>query len=97
MDEPEDMITGIDVPIYLQYNFTAGSSPARFLTQVKRGVLSGQRCPRCANVYIPPRGSCPACGIATSAMSRSLISPWSSIIRACIAAREMVSTHSGAR
>ena len=65
MDEPEDMITGIDVPIYLQYNFTAGSSPARFLTQVKRGVLSGQRCPRCANVYIPPRGSCPACGIAT--------------------------------
>ena len=33
----------------------------------------------------------------TSAISRSVIKPWSSMIRACIAASEMVSTHSGAR
>lgn len=65
MSEEQDMITGIETPSYLQYTFTAGRAPARFLSQVKKGVLTGQRCPRCANVYIPPRGSCAACGVAT--------------------------------
>ena len=65
MSDKKEMITDIKVPIYLKYNFTAGTAPARFLTQVKKGVLTGQRCPRCANVYAPPRGSCAACGVAT--------------------------------
>jgi len=65
MSEEQEMITGIEAPIYLQYNFTAGTAPARFLSQVKKGVLTGQRCPKCANVYVPPRGSCAACGVAT--------------------------------
>lgn len=65
MSEQQDNIKGIEAPIYLKYNFTAGAAPARFLQQVKRGVLTGQRCPRCAQVYIPPRGSCAACGVAT--------------------------------
>ncbi len=65
MNQETDLITDIEVPIYLSYNFTAGRAPTRFLTQVKKGVLTGQRCPDCANVYIPPRGSCPACGVAT--------------------------------
>ncbi len=65
MNDEQDMITGIEAPIYLKYNFTAGAAAARFLTQVKRGKLTGQRCPRCKQVYIPPRGSCAACGVAT--------------------------------
>ncbi len=65
MSEEQDMITGIEAPIYLKYNFTAGAAAARFLTQVKKGVLTGQRCPSCEQVYIPPRGSCPACGCPT--------------------------------
>ena len=65
MSEEQEMITGIETPIYLKYNFTAGKAPARFLTQVKQGILTGQRCPQCANVYVPPRGSCAACGVAT--------------------------------
>ena len=65
MSDEQEMITGIEAPIYLQYNFTAGIAPARFLSQIKQGVLTGQRCPNCANVYIPPRGSCAACGVAT--------------------------------
>ncbi len=66
MDDKENgLIDAIEAPIYLKYNFTAGSAPARFLSQLKRGVLTGQRCPRCENVYVPPRGSCPACGVAT--------------------------------
>ena len=65
MSEEKEAVTGMEAPIYLQYNFTAGSAPARFLKRIREGVLTGQRCPRCANVYIPPRGSCPACGVAT--------------------------------
>lgn len=65
MSEEREMITGIEAPIYLKYNFTAGAAAARFLTQVKRGVLTGQRCPKCTQVYAPPRGSCPACGCPT--------------------------------
>jgi len=65
MSEEQEPITGIETPIYLNYNFTAGRAPSRFLTRVKEGVLTGQRCPSCSNVYIPPRGSCPACGIPT--------------------------------
>ena len=65
MSAEEGMVTGIEAPIYLRYRFTAGMAPARFLSRVREGVLTGQRCPRCSNVYIPPRGSCPACGIPT--------------------------------
>ena len=65
MTDTPETITAIETPVYLQYNFTAGSAPARFLSRIREGVLTGQRCPRCSNVYIPPRGSCPACGVAT--------------------------------
>jgi len=65
MADTLEPVTGIEAPIYLQYRFTAGRAPTRFLTRLKQGQLTGQRCPGCDNVYIPPRGSCPACGIAT--------------------------------
>ena len=65
MSDEQDVITGINVPIFLKYNFTAGAAPARFLAQMKKGVLTGQRCPKCAAVYVPPRGSCASCGVAT--------------------------------
>jgi uncharacterized OB-fold protein len=65
MSSDTQEVTDIEAPIYLQYNFTAGASPARFLSQIKKGKLTGQRCPSCEQVYIPPRGSCAACGIAT--------------------------------
>lgn len=58
-------VVGIKSPSYLNYNFTAGAAAARFLVQVKQGVLTGQRCPRCHQVYVPPRGACAACGVAT--------------------------------
>ena len=64
--EALEPITGIESPVYLDYNFTAGQATARFLTKVKEGKLVGQRCPSCRNVYIPPRGACAACGVATN-------------------------------
>jgi uncharacterized OB-fold protein len=65
MDVDYEPVTDIETPIYLQYTGTAGGAPARFLKQIRQGVISGQRCPGCANVYVPPRGSCAACGIPT--------------------------------
>ena len=66
MSEENDVITGIEAPVYLKYNFTAGAAPTRFLTQLKKGILTGQRRSEPgAPVYIPPRGSCPATGQPT--------------------------------
>lgn len=65
MSDSEEVITNINVPIVHTYHATAGAGAARFLSQLKKGVLSGQRCPRCSNVYCPPRGSCAICGVAT--------------------------------
>jgi uncharacterized OB-fold protein len=65
-DEELDAVTGIECPIYLNYNFTAGAATSRFLSQMKQGKIVGQKCPECKNVYVPPRGSCAACGVATT-------------------------------
>lgn len=65
MSEEQEVITVVKAPIYLKYNFTAGKAATRFLTQIKKGVLTGARCPRCSAVYVPPRGSCAGCGVAT--------------------------------
>jgi len=65
MTEEREAITGIEVPIYLQYEFTAGAALARFLTSIREGRIVGQRCPGCSSVYVPPRGSCSRCGIPT--------------------------------
>jgi len=65
MSEEKEMITGMEAPIYLNYNFTAGKAATRYLSQLKKGKIVGQRCPSCNNVYVPPRGSCAACGVAT--------------------------------
>jgi hypothetical protein len=53
-------------PINLEYHYTAGSATTRFLNQVKEGKIVGQSCPKCSAVYVPPRGSCPRCGVATN-------------------------------
>jgi uncharacterized OB-fold protein len=65
MSDEQQGITVVKAPVYLKYNFTAGAAPSRFLTQIKKGVLTGQRCPKCAAVSVPPRGSCAACGVPT--------------------------------
>lgn len=64
--EEQDAIIGMEAPIYLKYKFTAGEATSRFLSALEGGRLVGQRCPQCRNVYVPPRGSCAACGVATS-------------------------------
>lgn len=58
-------VVSIETPVALEYRYTPGAATSRFLRSLAEGRLIGQRCPRCAKVYVPPRGSCPTCGVAT--------------------------------
>jgi hypothetical protein len=46
-------------PLHLEYQYTAGEASSRFLRAMKEKRITGQRCPVCQKVYIPPRGACP--------------------------------------
>jgi hypothetical protein len=61
----QEPVTVIQTPISVEYRFTAGVASSKFLRNVAQGKLVGQRCPRCHKVYVPPRGSCPTCGVPT--------------------------------
>ena len=63
MTEP---VAILETPIHIEYQFTAGLAQSRFLKGLAEGRFLGQRCPRCHKVYVPPRGSCPTDGVATT-------------------------------
>jgi len=63
MSEP---LRRLQAPVRLEYQATAGRGLSRFLAALVEGRIVGQRCPACGKVYVPPRGACPTCGIATS-------------------------------
>jgi uncharacterized OB-fold protein len=60
--EPVEQIV---TPVRLDYTVNAGAALSRFLHNIAEGRLVGQRCPSCQKVYVPPRGSCPTCAVAT--------------------------------
>ena len=62
----ETSVTGIVVPIELDYLYAASPEESLFYTSLKEGRLVGQRCPQCGKVYIPPRSACPADGTPTA-------------------------------
>jgi uncharacterized OB-fold protein len=64
--ETLDPVTGIIVPIELDYLYAASPEESLFYTSLSEGKLVGQRCPTCQKVYIPPRSACPADGTPTS-------------------------------
>jgi uncharacterized protein len=63
--EADGAVTIVDTPITLHYSYTPGVASSRFLRSVEQGKIMGQRCPRCLKVYVPPRGACSMCGVAT--------------------------------
>lgn len=62
----EKPVRAITTPVELVYTFTPGAAGSRFLRGVQTGRLLGQRCATCGKVYVPPRGSCPRCGVPTT-------------------------------
>ena len=59
-------VKSIVTPTRLEYEYTAVGAQARFLDEISRGRIIGQRCPQCRKVYVPARGACPRCGVATA-------------------------------
>ena len=60
-----ELVRSARLPARLDFPYTAGQATTRFLQQVRHKRLVGQRCPTCSKVYVPPRGACPTCGVAT--------------------------------
>ena len=58
-------VTQIVTPVRLDFMIRPGHAMTRYLTAIESGRIVGQRCPTCAKVYVPPRGSCPTCAVPT--------------------------------
>jgi uncharacterized protein len=62
MTEP---IKVVPMHVRLEYTVTAGRTYSRYLHALAQKRIIGGRCPKCQKVYVPPRGSCPTCGVPT--------------------------------
>ncbi|KND37143.1 Zn-ribbon domain-containing OB-fold protein [Streptomyces acidiscabies] len=61
-----DAVTGIVAPARLDYTYSPGRAQTAYIAALSEQRTVGERCPRCRKVYVPPRGACPTCGIATA-------------------------------
>ncbi|MFB8380226.1 Zn-ribbon domain-containing OB-fold protein [Streptomyces rubiginosohelvolus] len=59
-------VTGIVVPARLDYVHTPGRAQSAYIKALEERRTVGERCPSCRKVYVPPRGACPTCGVATA-------------------------------
>jgi uncharacterized OB-fold protein len=59
-------VTGIVTPVRLSYMHTASPGESAYLRGLAGRRLLGQRCGECGQVYVPPRGTCPADGVPTT-------------------------------
>jgi uncharacterized OB-fold protein len=60
-----DPVTQIVTPVRLDFIVNPGAATTRFLNAISQRRIVGQRCPSCRKVYVPPRGSCPTCTVAS--------------------------------
>ena len=58
-------VRAIETPTSLTYTYSPGRAATRFLRAIEQKKLTGQRCPSCNKVYVPPRGACARCGVPT--------------------------------
>ena len=65
--EPREVTPGMTItPVRLHYMHTASPGETAYLRGLAVGRILGQRCGVCGQVYVPPRGTCPADGVPTS-------------------------------
>lgn len=60
-----DPVQGIVAPARLDYVYSPGRAQSRYIAALSGRRSVGERCPACRKVYVPPRGACPTCGVAT--------------------------------
>jgi len=66
LDEASQVTAGMIItPVRLHYMHTASPGESAYLRGLAEGRLLGQRCGVCGQVYVPPRGTCPADGVPT--------------------------------
>jgi hypothetical protein len=58
-------VKSIVTPVRCEYTFTVSGAAARFLDEISKGRIIGNRCPSCHKVYVPARGACARCGVET--------------------------------
>ncbi|RSS61025.1 DNA-binding protein [Streptomyces sp. WAC06614] len=61
-----DPVTGIVARARLDYTYSPGRAQTAYLDALAEHRTVGERCPSCHKVYVPPRGACPTCGVATT-------------------------------
>ena len=61
-----DPVTGVVVPVSLDYLYAARPEESAFYRGLHEGRILGQRCPTCRKVYVPPRSACPTDGTPTA-------------------------------
>ncbi|MER6355273.1 OB-fold domain-containing protein [Streptomyces sp. NPDC001634] len=63
--EFENPVTGIVASARLDYTYSPGRAQSAYINALSGRRTFGERCPSCRKVYVPPRGACPTCGVAT--------------------------------
>jgi uncharacterized OB-fold protein len=60
-----DPVKILQAPVRLEYTVHPGRHLSRYLQALAERRIVAARCGRCEKVYVPPRGSCPTCGVPT--------------------------------
>ncbi|MFD0415611.1 Zn-ribbon domain-containing OB-fold protein [Streptomyces sp. NPDC127108] len=61
-----EAVTGIVAHARLDYTYSPGRAQSQYIQALSGRRTVGERCPSCRKVYVPPRGACPTCGVATT-------------------------------
>lgn len=77
-----DPVTGIVTPARLDYTYSPGRAQSAYLEALAGRRVVGERCPSCTKVYVPPRGACPTCGVATD--ERVEVGPRGTVTTFCV-------------
>lgn len=77
-----DPVTGIVTPARLDYTYSPGRAQSAYLEALAGRRVVGERCPSCRKVYVPPRGACPTCGVAT--IERVEVGPRGTVTTFCV-------------
>ncbi|WP_030723094.1 Zn-ribbon domain-containing OB-fold protein [Streptomyces sp. NRRL S-237] len=77
-----DAVTGIVAEARLDYVYSPGRAQTAYIEALSERRTVGERCPSCHKVYVPPRGACPTCGVATT--DRVEVGPAGTVTTYCI-------------
>lgn len=77
-----DAVTGIVAEARLDYTYSPGRAQTAYINALADRKTVGERCPSCHKVYVPPRGACPTCGVATT--DRVEVGPAGTVTTYCI-------------